>query len=118
MTVHSGLDEIVFEQICAGARGWVSATASALPSECVRFWDLLEAERWLEARELYYDMVDLMTMVDGRGKLPQYIKASMDLIDIPFGPTRRPLISANEAERNELKNLIDKVHRSQVLQKT
>ena len=115
MIVHSGLDEIVFEQICAGARGWVSATAGALPSECVEFWNLLESQEWLKARDLYYDMIDLMAMVDGRGKLPQYIKACLDHIGIPFGPPRRPLLPASETERQELASLLAKARGSREL---
>ncbi|HVX10541.1 MAG TPA: dihydrodipicolinate synthase family protein [Pirellulales bacterium] len=95
-----GVDDLVFESVLLGATGWVSGLVNAFPRENRLLWDLLQAGRLDEARQVYRWYTPLLHL-DTHPKLVQYIKLAA--AECGYGtervrPPRLPLVG-EERER-------------------
>lgn len=52
--VYSGIELLTFPILALGGAGMVSATGNVMPKETAELFDLCEAGKWDEARELHY----------------------------------------------------------------
>lgn len=52
--VYSGIELLTFPILALGGAGMVSATGNVMPMETAQLYDLCEAGKWDEARELHY----------------------------------------------------------------
>lgn len=52
--VYSGIELLTFPILALGGAGMVSATGNVMPRETAQLFDLCEAGKWDEARELHY----------------------------------------------------------------
>ncbi len=57
--VFSGIEALCFPMLALGGAGHVSATANVLPHEVAHLYDLAQAGRWDEARDLHYRLLPL-----------------------------------------------------------
>ncbi len=99
--VIAGADDLLFESLMMGAVGWFAGYPNAFPREAVEIYDLVRAERFAEAKELYENLVTVFRW-DSRTEFVQAIKMSIDLAGHSYGgptrPPRGPLSAANEAQ--------------------
>lgn len=51
--VFTGVDNLAYEALAAGADGWVAGLCCAFPEETVAVYRLMEAGRWQEALDIY-----------------------------------------------------------------
>ena len=51
--IFTGVDNLALEALAMGATGWVAGLVVAFPKETVAIWDLVQAGRFDEAREIY-----------------------------------------------------------------
>jgi 4-hydroxy-tetrahydrodipicolinate synthase len=83
-----------------GAVGWFAGYPNAFPREAVAIYDLVVAGRFVEARELYENLVTVFRW-DSRTEFVQAIKLSIDMAGYSYGgptrPPRGPLSAAHEA---------------------
>jgi 4-hydroxy-tetrahydrodipicolinate synthase len=100
-----GGDDWALEGFCAGAAGWISGVAVALPRQCVRLWDLCAAGDLPAARELYAQLLPL-SRTDMTPKLVQYFKAALDELGLGGGPCRPPRLPLNESELAALRDAV------------
>lgn len=57
--VFSGIETLCFPMLAVGGAGHISATANVAPREVAELYNLAAANRWDEARDLHYRMLDL-----------------------------------------------------------
>jgi len=57
--VFSGIEALCFPMLALGGAGHVSATANVAPGPVARLYDLVQAGRWDEARDLHYHLLAL-----------------------------------------------------------
>ncbi|MBL0062378.1 MAG: 4-hydroxy-tetrahydrodipicolinate synthase [bacterium] len=57
--VYSGIELLCYPILAIGGAGFLSATANLLPRETANVFNLVEAGKWEEARELHYHMLPL-----------------------------------------------------------
>ncbi|MCL4306440.1 4-hydroxy-tetrahydrodipicolinate synthase [bacterium] len=57
--VYSGIELLCFPILAIGGAGFLSATANLLPRETANVYNLVQAGKWEEARELHYHMLPL-----------------------------------------------------------
>lgn len=57
--VFSGIEALCFPMLALGGAGHVSATANVLPREVAQLYNLTQAGRWEEARDLHYRLLPL-----------------------------------------------------------
>ncbi len=57
--VYSGIETLCFPMLALGGAGHVSATGNVMPREVAQLYDLCEAGRWSEARDLHYYLLEI-----------------------------------------------------------
>jgi 4-hydroxy-tetrahydrodipicolinate synthase len=102
-----GVDDLAFESFLLGARGWVSGLVNAFPRENRLMWDLLEAGKITEAREIYRWYMPLLHL-DTHVKLVQYIKLAVQECGLGSELTRSPRLPLEGEERERILGVIRK----------
>jgi dihydrodipicolinate synthase/N-acetylneuraminate lyase len=97
MPIFCGVDDLAFESIALGAVGWVAGLVGAFPRETVRLWDLTQAGRWDEARELYQWFLPLLHL-DVGPKFVQQIKLIEALMGVGSAKVRAPRLQLTDKE--------------------
>ncbi len=88
--VIAGADDLLFESLVVGATGWFAGYPNAFPKEAVEIYDLVQAGKIADARELYEQLVAVFRW-DSRTEFVQAIKLSIDIAGQSYGgPTRPP----------------------------
>ena len=109
--VIAGADDLLFEALVAGATGWFAGYPNAFPKEAVEIYDLVQAAKIDDARELYRHLVAVFRW-DSRTEFVQAIKLSIDIAGQSYGgptrPPRGPLSAEHEAQvRADTKRALD-----------
>jgi 4-hydroxy-tetrahydrodipicolinate synthase len=55
--VYSGIEALCFPLLALGGAGYISATGNVLPRQSAELYNLVMAGKWLEARDLHYEML-------------------------------------------------------------
>ena len=104
-TLLGGVDDLALEAALLGAEGWVSGLCNAFPRENAYLWDLIQAGRWTEARDIYRWYTPLLHL-DTRPKLVQYIKLAAQECGFGSELTRAPRLPLVGAEREGVLKII------------
>lgn len=113
--VLAGAASTYYSALTLGAHGAVLAVAGAAPEICVRIFELVNAERFAEARQVQRQLVPLAKSVGATYGVAG-LKAALDLLGYAGGAPRPPLqpigpaaIAAIRAELTEL-DLLEAIH--------
>ncbi len=87
--VIAGADDLLFESLVVGATGWFAGYPNAFPKEAVEIYDLVQAGKIGDARELYEQLVAVFRW-DSRTEFVQAIKLSIDIAGQSYGGATRP----------------------------
>jgi 4-hydroxy-tetrahydrodipicolinate synthase len=98
---------VFFESYTLGAEGWVSGLVNAFPAENALIWDLCEAGKWEEAREVYRWYSPLLNL-DTMPKLVQYIKLASQECGYGTEKCRAPRLNVEGQEREWVLGVIRK----------
>ncbi|MBS7639886.1 MAG: 4-hydroxy-tetrahydrodipicolinate synthase [Candidatus Bathyarchaeia archaeon] len=110
MTVFCGSDNLALESFLMGARGWVCVAANIFPKHTSRLFELACRENNIEkARDLYNKLLPLLNFLEETGKFAQLAKAGLEMMGKRTGPPRGPLLPPSEEEKEELKEIIEKI---------
>ena len=105
--LFAGVDDLVLESLILGIDGWVSGLVNAFPVENRLIWDLVHADRWKEARDVYRWYTPLLEL-DTLPKLVQYIKLAVQECGYGSELTRAPRLPIEGKEREEVLAIIHK----------
>lgn len=105
--LFAGVDDLVLESLILGIDGWVSGLVNAFPVENRLIWDLVHAERWREARDVYRWYTPLLQL-DTLPKLVQYIKLAVAECGYGSELTRAPRLPIEGEERERVLAIIRK----------
>jgi 4-hydroxy-tetrahydrodipicolinate synthase len=90
-----------------GAHGWVGGVVNVLPASHVQLYRLAgEKCDYDAARQLFFQMLPTLELMEGRGKYTQFVKAGCRLLGHDAGPPRRPLQPASEEECRLLEKVL------------
>ena len=95
------------ESLVLGIDGWVSGLVNAFPCENRLIWDLAQAGRFEEAREVYRWYSPLLYL-DTLPKLVQYIKLAAAECGYGSEMTRAPRLPLVDEEREHILAIIRK----------
>jgi 4-hydroxy-tetrahydrodipicolinate synthase len=102
--VIAGADDLLFESLVVGAKGWFAGYPNAFPREAVELYDLVQQGKIAEARDLYKEVIAVFRW-DSRTEFVQAIKLSIDVAGESYGgpsrPPRGPLSAAQAAAVRE-----------------
>ena len=103
--LFAGVDDLILESLVLGVDGWVSGLVNAFPDENRLIWDLVEADRFKEAREVYRWYTPLLHL-DTLPKLVQYIKLAVAECGYGSELTRAPRLRIEGEEREQILGII------------
>ena len=103
--LFAGVDDLVLESLILGIDGWVSGLVNAFPVENRLIWDLVGADRFREARDVYRWYTPLLQL-DVHPKLVQYIKLAVDECGYGSELTRAPRLPLEGEERERILAII------------
>jgi 4-hydroxy-tetrahydrodipicolinate synthase len=95
-----------------GARGFVSGEANFIPKTSVEIYQAMEQGDYAKALKLCRKIAPLVDFILGGESSADYIgrtKAAMNMIGIPAGPPRSPLLPADKETKNQLRKLLKEV---------
>jgi 1-pyrroline-4-hydroxy-2-carboxylate deaminase len=98
--LFAGLDDVVFEAVTLGARGWVSGLSNVFPVESLELYRALERGDLARARAIYRWFMPLLHL-DAEHDLVQSIKLAEEIMgrgSERVRPPRLPLAGARRAE--------------------
>ena len=107
LTVFCGCDTAALESFLLGATGWVGGVVNVLPAAHAELFELaVKQQDFLTAKKRYYELLPVLSMMEGGGKYTQFVKAGCAAMGKPVGPPRRPLLPASTEECTALKALL------------
>jgi 1-pyrroline-4-hydroxy-2-carboxylate deaminase len=97
--VFAGLDDLAFEGLCLGARGWVSGLTNAFPQESLWLYEAVQRGDLVRARAIYRWFMPLLHL-DAEHDLVQTIKLAEEIMgrgSERVRPPRHPLVGERRA---------------------
>jgi 4-hydroxy-tetrahydrodipicolinate synthase len=105
--LFAGLDDVAFEGICLGARGWVSGLTNAFPKESLALYESLKAGDLERARKIYQWFMPLLHL-DAEHDLVQTIKLAEQIMGRGSERVRSPRVVLSGDRRTEVTAMVNK----------
>ena len=110
-TLFAGLDDIAFEGLVLGAKGWVSGLTNAFPAESLAFYAAIQSGDIERARRIYRWFMPLLHL-DSEHDLVQSIKLAEQVMGRGSERVRPPRLPLAGARREEVIRLVEQARRS------
>lgn len=104
--LFAGLDDIAFEGLTLGARGWVSGLTNAFPAESLAFYEALQANDLERARRIYRWFMPLLHL-DAEHDLVQSIKLAEQIMGRGSERVRPPRLPLGGARRAQVTAMVE-----------
>lgn len=105
---YNGSNPLVLDALRVGAAGWCTAAPNLRPGPCLDLYAAVRAGD-LDTAQVRYDALKPLLEFIVAGGLPTTVKAGLDLLGVPAGDPRPPLLPLDEAGRAQLKELLARV---------
>ena len=91
-----------------GSVGMISGIANFAPERMIEIYEAVEKGDYLKARELHRKLmpVSLFNSRVASEKYKSFLKEIMNLMGIPAGPTRLPLVPLSDQEKSQVKKVV------------
>jgi 4-hydroxy-tetrahydrodipicolinate synthase len=99
--VLTGDDQLLYPLCALGGHGGIMAAAHVATEHWVKAWRYVEAGDFAEARKLHYHLLPLVKALFYETN-PVPLKAALNMLGIPVGDPRLPLLPATEGCRQAL----------------
>ena len=105
--LFAGLDDVAFEALTLGAKGWVSGLTNAFPAESLRFYAALSEGDLDQARKIYRWFMPLLHL-DAEHDLVQSIKLAEQLMGRGSERVRLPRLPLSGERRAAVTAMIER----------
>ncbi|HEX8757266.1 MAG TPA: dihydrodipicolinate synthase family protein [Steroidobacteraceae bacterium] len=105
--LFAGLDDVVFEGITLGARGWISGLTNAFPRESLALYEALRTGDLARARRIYRWFMPLLHL-DAAHDLVQSIKLAEQIMGRGSERVRPPRLPLAGARREEVTRMVER----------
>lgn len=99
--IFSATDEMLYSTFELGADGAISAILSVFPDMCVQLWDLVQQEKYAEARAMQERLYPVWSAIAGN-QFPIRIKYALELLGRSPGYPRSPIVHISENEKSKI----------------
>jgi 4-hydroxy-tetrahydrodipicolinate synthase len=100
--VLSGEDSLTYPLVALGGDGVICAVGNVIGREYTTMCKLMKEGKWAEARKVHYDTLSLVkTLFIETNPVP--VKEAMQMMGLPSGPVRLPLVAMRPANRERLR---------------
>lgn len=103
--LFAGLDDVAFEGLCLGARGWVSGLTNAFPRESLALYEAVRGGDLERARRIYRWFMPLLHL-DAEHDLVQSIKLAETLMGRGCERVRPPRLPLAGQRREEVTRMV------------
>ncbi len=103
---YNGSNPLVLDALRVGAAGWCTAAANLRPRPCLDLYTAVAGGDLPRAQVLYDELRPLLEFIVAGG-LAGTVKAGLELLGVPAGVPRRPLLPLDDPGRAELKDLLE-----------
>jgi 4-hydroxy-tetrahydrodipicolinate synthase len=103
--LFAGLDDVAFEGLCLGARGWVSGLTNAFPKESLALYAALRAGDFDKARRIYRWFMPLLHL-DAEHDLVQTIKLAEQIMGRGSERVRSPRLILSGDRRAQVTAMV------------
>jgi len=110
-TLFAGLDDIAFEGLTLGAKGWVSGLTNAFPAESLALYAAVHAGDLVRARRIYRWFMPLLHL-DSEPDLVQSIKLAEQIMGRGSERVRPPRLPLEGARREEVVSMVERARAS------
>lgn len=108
-TVLTGGAAVIYPALAVGGRGAILALASALPEKCAEIFDLVQAGRHEDARQLQLTLVRSSKRIVSEHGIPG-VKYAMDLRGYHGGVARLPLLPLTEEKKQSIAAVVAELY--------
>lgn len=105
LDVSAGGDDLMLEQMLAGATGWVAGFTSVFPKTTIEIYNAAKSRDVKQVMSTYSNIHSLLRW-DSRVELVQSIKFAMDLVGLKGGPCRSPRLPLSQEQKDSIKKLV------------
>ena len=105
-TLFAGLDDVAFEGLLLGAKGWVSGLTNAFPAESLAFYAAIQAGDLERARQIYRWFMPLLHL-DAEHDLVQSIKLAEQIMGRGSERVRPPRLPLVGARRDAVTRMVE-----------
>ncbi len=105
--LFAGLDDVAFEGLCLGARGWVSGLTNAFPKESLQLYEALKSGDLEKARRIYRWFMPLLHL-DAEHDLVQSIKLAEQIMGRGSERVRPPRLPLSGSRRADVTAMVNK----------
>ena len=106
-TLFAGLDDIAFEGLTLGAKGWVSGLTNAFPAESLALYEAICSGDLNQARRIYRWFMPLLHL-DSEHDLVQSIKLAEQIMQRGSERVRPPRLPLVGARRDEVTRMVER----------
>jgi dihydrodipicolinate synthase/N-acetylneuraminate lyase len=110
-TLFAGLDDIAFEGLVLGAKGWVSGLTNAFPAESLALYDAIRGGDLERARRIYRWFMPLLHL-DSEHDLVQTIKLAEQVMGRGSERVRAPRLVLEGARRAAVTRMVEQARAS------
>ena len=103
--VFTGVDDLAMESLMLGAVGWVAGLVCAFPRETMAVYDLVQAGRIAEAREIYRWFMPLLHL-DVSQRFVQNIKLTEHMVRGTATTVRAPRLELAGEEKRQVEAVV------------
>lgn len=108
--VVTGWETLLLPNLACGCKGGIGVTFNAVPGLCRELYDSFVEHKDIEkARYLHNRLVPLFEAIF-KEPSPGPIKAALEMVGIPAGPTRLPLTPISQALKDEIGQLLKELN--------
>jgi dihydrodipicolinate synthase/N-acetylneuraminate lyase len=104
--LFAGLDDVAFEGLTLGAKGWVSGLTNAFPAESLRLYEALREANLEQARKIYRWFMPLLHL-DAEHDLVQSIKLAEQVMGRGSERVRPPRLALAGERRARVMSIIE-----------
>jgi 4-hydroxy-tetrahydrodipicolinate synthase len=104
--VYSGIELLCFPILAIGGAGYVSATGNLMPREVASLYDLVAADKWKEAQDLHYSLMQLNDAVFLEIN-PVPVKTALGMMKKISPEVRLPLAPLSAENEKKLRTILN-----------
>lgn len=101
-----GSDILVYEALVAGVDGWIGGLINAFPKTCVEMFQAAQRDDLKEVKRLNRILEPAAHFLSSCGKYIASVKASLELVGLNGGTTRKPLLPFTAEEKEALRKVL------------
>lgn len=108
LQILAGEDEQIFTTLCLGGSGAITAAAHIRPDLFVRVAQLVQAQRLVEAREQFYELLPLIRLLFAEPN-PAVIKTALAMMGMLRDELRAPMLASSPALHDGLRRELSRL---------